>query len=585
MSLAGRLSRLVPDLSETLARFPVPALISVLLFIYAQLDISNNVEDGATAGNYVYLGGAAAFIAAGAAHYFGQSRTMPRLTEIILALAAALIAGSLAYLDVTLSTSHLFLFAGLAPILMIAGFLRKDAKQGALWLFNLKLGLAILLAFLVGLIFAAGVSAIIESLKFLFNVDLPYRAHERVWATASALIAPLYGLALAPTRFDEEVTLANRRDTLIERSVSVLVNYVLVPIAAIYTLILHAYAAKILINGVLPDGQIGLMVTIFALGGTASWLIAWPWRDTGTWLLRFFMRFWFWFTIVPVIVLAIAIFERISTYGVTPDRYGIAIVTVWLALVTLYLAIRRNRADMRVLLGSFAILLLIGSVGPWGANNVSIGSQFGRLIGFLESEKLLTPEGKIVEKIPKLSDQGKRDIDATFAALNSMGGLDRAKPLFQGRKDDPFAGGATGWDAYSKIRKVLTLDQWTPAADQVSFAAAVPVAQDIAGQGRLVGPFQVYSNPNTPTPEADIGAKSAGETLEIKIGERKWSLPVRPILQRIKAETKPEIPIYQQAPITYEVEPGLRLVIIQAQGTISDEKAYLSMGFWVILQQ
>lgn len=585
MRLAGRLSRLVPDLSETLARFPVPALISVLLFIYAQLDISDNISDGATAGNYVYLGGAAAFIAAGAAHYFGQSRAMPKLAEIVLALAAGLIAGGLAYLDVTLSTFHLFLFAGLAPILMIAGFLRKDAKQGALWLFNLRLGLAILLAFLVGLIFAAGVSAIIESLKFLFNVDLPYRAHEHVWATGAALIAPLYGLALAPTRFDEEVTLANSRDTLIERGVSVLVNYVLVPIAAIYTLILHAYAVKILINGVLPDGQIGLMVTIFALGGSASWLIAWPWRDTGTWLLRFFMRFWFFFTIVPVILLAIAITERISTYGVTPDRYGIAIVTVWLALVTLYLAIRRNRADMRVLLGSLAILLLIGSVGPWGANHVSIGSQFGRLIGFLESEKLLTPEGKIVEKIPKLSDQGKRDIDESFGALNTMGGLDRAKPLFAGRKDDPFADGATGWDAYSKIRKVLTLDQWAPAADQVSFAAAVPVAQDIAGQGRLVGPFQVYSNPNAEIPKTDIWARSAGETLEIKIGERKWSLPVRPILQRIKAETKPEIPVYQQVPITYEVEPGLRLVIIQAQGSISDEKAYLSMGFWVILQQ
>ena len=35
MSLAGRLSRLVPDLSETLVRFPVPALISVLLFVTA----------------------------------------------------------------------------------------------------------------------------------------------------------------------------------------------------------------------------------------------------------------------------------------------------------------------------------------------------------------------------------------------------------------------------------------------------------------------------------------------------------------------------------------------------------------------
>ena len=266
------------------------------------------------------------------------------------------------------------------------------------------------MAVIVGLIFGGGLSAIIESLNFLFNADLPSRLHEHVWVTAAALIAPIYGLSLVPTRLDEELTLTGERDTLLERGVSVLVNYVLVPIVVVYTVILHAYAVKILLDGALPEGQIGLMVTIFALGGTATWLIAWPWRETGTWVLRFFMRFWFWFTIVPVILLAIAIWERVSTYGVTPDRYGIVIVAVWLAIVTLYLAIRRNRADMRVLLGSIALLLLIGSTGPWGANSVSISSQFARLVGFHESEKLLTPDGKIVDPVPKLSDQGRNEI-------------------------------------------------------------------------------------------------------------------------------------------------------------------------------
>ncbi len=586
MSLAGRLSRLVPDLSETLVRFPVPALISVLLFVYAQLDIAYFVSDGSQPGNHDYLGGAAAFIAAGAAHYFGQSRGLLKLTEVALAALAAMLAGILAYWDVDLRTSHLFLFAGLVPLLMIAGFLRPDAKQGALWLFNLRLGLAILLAIVVGLIFAGGVSAIIESLNFLFNVDIPWRAHEHVWATAAALIAPIYGLALAPTRLDEEVTLASTRDTLIERGVSVLVNYVLVPIAVIYTVILHAYGVKILLNGVLPEGQIGVMVTIFALGGTASWLVAWPWRDTGTWLLRFFMRYWFWFTIVPAILLIIAIWERIATYGVTPERYGIAIIAVWLAIVTLYLAVRRNRADMRVLIGSFALLVLLGSTGPWGANSVSIASQFGRLVAFLQSEKLLTPDGHIVAEVPRISDEGKREIDAILTALNLMGGLDEIRPFFVGRSDDPFAGGATGWDAVTKIRKVLTLDQWTLASDQVSFGAATPISQDITGQGRLVGPFQVYSNTAVPQ-QGDIWAKSAGENLEIAIGERKWTIAVRVLLEHIKAELakSSQIPMYQQRPIIYDVEPGMRLVIIQTQGTLNDKQAYLSMGFWVILRR
>lgn len=583
MSFADRLHRLVPDLSAALARFPVPALLSVLLCVYANLDVATLVSDGTVSDNQVYLGGAAAFMAAGAAHYFAQSRAMSRAAELLLALVAALIAGALAYWDVYLSSSHLFLFAGLLPLLMIAGFLRRDAKQGALWLFNLRLGLAVLLAVIIGLIFAGGISAILASLEFLFNVDLPWRAHEHVWVTAASLIGPLYGLSLMPARLDEEVELTGGRDTLIERGVSVLVNYIMVPIAVVYTLILHAYAVKIILDGALPKGQVGLMVSIFAVGGTATWLIAWPWREKGTVLLRFFMRYWFWFTIVPAILLVIAIWERISTYGVTPDRYGIGVIAVWLALVTLYLAIRRNRADMRALLGSFAVLVLIGSAGPWGANSLSIESQFERLAGYFQSEKLLTPEGRIVDPLPTLSVDGKREIETILWTLSSMGGLDKLKPYFAGRKDDPFADQADRWGTLGNIRKILGLDIYTPAADQVSFGANLPFIHDISGQGRLVGPIQVHMN--TADKPDQAWAKTDGQTLEITVGVQKWSLPVKPLMEKVKAETATQTQLAQQRPIIYEAEPGLTLVIINASGEIRDKPGYLNLGFWLILPQ
>lgn len=583
MSFADRLHRLVPDLSAALARFPVPALLSVLLCVYANLDVATLVSNGTISDNQVYLGGAAAFMAAGAAHYFAQSRGMSRLAELLLAFAAALVAGGLAFWDVYLRSSHLFLFAGLLPLLMIAGFLRRDAKQGALWLFNLRLGLAVVLAVIVGLIFAGGISAILASLEFLFNVDLPWRAHEHVWVTASSLVAPIYGLSLLPGRLDEEVELTGGRDTLIERGVSVLVNYIMVPIAVVYTLILHAYAVKIILDGALPKGQIGLMVSIFAVGGTATWLIAWPWREKGTVLLRFFMRYWFWFTIVPVILLVIAVWERISTYGVTPDRYGIAVIAVWLALVTLYLAIRRNRADMRALLGSFAVLVLIGSAGPWGANNLSIESQFGRLVGYFASEKLLTPENRIVDQLPTLTPEGRREIETILWSLNNMGGLDKLKPYFAGRKDDPFADSKDRWSAFTGIRKILGVDIYTPAPDQVSFGAGLPFIQDISGQGRLVGPIQV--NMNAADKPDQVWAKTDGQTLEITVGAQKWTIPVKPLMEKVKAETTAQTQLAQQRPVIYEAEPGLTLVIINASGEIRDKPGYLNMGFWLILRQ
>src|SRR5262249_49222310 len=143
------------------------------------------------------------------------------------------------------------------------------------------------------------------------------------------------------------------------------------------------------------------MVTIFALGGTAAWIIAWPWRDKGTRLLRWFMRGWFWFTIVPTILLILATWRRLADYGVTPDRYGLAVIAIWLIVIAAYLAFRRNRADMRLILGSLAILLLIGSVGPWGANGLSISSQFARFKSLLTTGGFLTNADKIADPMPK----------------------------------------------------------------------------------------------------------------------------------------------------------------------------------------
>ncbi len=376
------------------------------------------------------------------------------------------------------------------------------------------------------------------------------------------------------------MTLADTKGTLLERGVSVLVNYVMVPMAIIYTLILHAYAVKILVSHALPEGQIGLMVTIFALGGTATWLIAWPWRDTGTFVLRFFMRYWFWFTIVPVILLAIAIWERISTYGVTPERYGIVVVAVWIAIVTLYLALRRNQADMRVLLGSLAVLLLLGSTGPMGANSQSIASQFSRLMGYLESEKLLTSEGKIVDQPPTISDEGKREIYAILMALYQMEGLDRVKPLFTGRKDDPFSPGITDWEGVNKVVTMLKLMDWAPPVEQVSFNATVASSLDIKGQGSLIGPVTALERPAGTVP-ADAPAWINGRDLVLKTGDRQWSIPVKPLLERLKAIP----PSVQQQPLTYDAGAGVKLIVTEAYGTLGEPPALNRMVFWIILPQ
>jgi hypothetical protein len=278
--------------------------------------------------------------------------------------------------------------------------------------------------------------------------------------------------------------------------------------------------------------------------------------------------------------LGIAIWERIATYGVTPERYGIVIVALWLALVTLYLVIRRNRADMRALLGSFALLVLLGSVGPWGVNSVSIASQFARLEGFLASEKLLTPDRRITDPLPQISDRGKREIYSILTALNQMGGLDKVKPFFAGRKGDPFATGEAGWTIVSNISTALKLNEHSLPPDQVSFTVSAPVTHDITGKGRLIGPVMAVPRLGQPV-EPDRVGWIEPQALIIRDGERQWPVPVKPLLERLKAVP----PSSSQQPLVYDVESGVRLIVTEAHGNLGEPSALHRMVFWIILQQ
>jgi hypothetical protein len=237
---------------------------------------------------------------------------------------------------------------------------------------------------------------------------------------------------------------------------------------------------------------------------------------------------------------------------------------------------------MRVLLGSFALLVLIGSTGPWGANSLSIGSQFSRLASYLEREKLLTPDGRVVDHPPALSEEGKREIQSILYELNTLGGLEKVKPFFAGSKDDPFAPGITNWEAVNKIITMLKLNEWTPPPEQVSFNALVPITQDISGQASLIGPVTAVWRPAGTAP-ADVPAWIEGQTLHLRAGGQQLSIPVKPFLEQMKVIAVAQSS--EQQATVYDTEGGVKLIVTEAYGTLGDSPALNRAVFWIILPQ
>ena len=127
MGLRAGFEKLVPDLSQTLLRFPIPALCAIAITILVEIEGSLGSSI-----NQLVLGGVAAFFAGGIGHLIAESRGLDRVTNWLAATVLGIAAFVLAYLSHLFSTQPAFLFLGLVPLLMIAPYLGRTAHQGAL---------------------------------------------------------------------------------------------------------------------------------------------------------------------------------------------------------------------------------------------------------------------------------------------------------------------------------------------------------------------------------------------------------------------------------------------------------------------
>jgi hypothetical protein len=357
--------RLIPEPRAIFARFPVPCLVAVAAFILLLLNAGDEPKLFAVA--------ASTFMAGTAGHLFAESRRWRMPLNFLIAFVFAALAGQISYFTDAFKTSHWFTLAPLL-LLLIAPFLRRDISQESIWTYNLRLASAIFLSVILGIVCVAGLSAMLAALNSLFGLSLGPSAYHHIWTAAACLIAPIYGLSLLPRDLEDEIDIERHHGGLMEQGFAVLISFVVIPIVLLYTLILHAYAFKIVLGAEIPSNTLGLMAASLLVGGTACWVVAWPWHETGNWITRKFARLWFWIFPVPVALLALSVWLRVAEHGFTIDRFFLGLMALWAAVLFVYFMIKRYRIDMRVIVGLLAVLVLAGSFGPLGAVNVMANS-------------------------------------------------------------------------------------------------------------------------------------------------------------------------------------------------------------------
>ncbi|MEZ5849630.1 MAG: DUF4153 domain-containing protein [Hyphomicrobiaceae bacterium] len=434
---SGRIRTALPAIAGIAQRFPLALAGCVLLAAYLLGEFHHRarVEDLAVR---IPLGLTATVAWGLAAALLAQSRAMPRTREHLLALSGAAVLAALVLAGPRLDLTWGLAIAALALGVGLAAQTGREPHNGAFWLFNHNLWLGCATSLIGAILFGGGISAILGSLQYLFGLKIPVSMHEKVWIVALTLVAPIYWMSLIPRDLDAAVVQGEQNE-FASRSIAVLVQFILVPLLLVYATILHVYAVKIGIEQTLPKGRLGALTLSYGAAMAATALAGWPTRHTGGPLVALFWRAWPWLLLVPVLLLAIAIGVRIQDYGLTPQRYMIALAGVWLALVGIAIGVRGEKADLRVIPAVLALLVAFASLGPWGMAGWSIRNQVSGLLTRLEAAGLVR-DGRVADPLPlkpALASDRQR-IAGAIDYIDRAGRLDLIAPLFAGTPQNPF---------------------------------------------------------------------------------------------------------------------------------------------------
>ena len=368
----------IPRQLRSAGRFAVPAAISVVLAILLNLQIARIIAMSDRFEAEVIFEAVAAFLAGLIVALWLGNRSVGPIASVFAGVAAVGVAMLLQFSHGGAFAQDLVAVGGLILATMVAAHIRRGAKIESFWNFNLQLGIAAAMGVVALVVVCGGLSMLLASCRYLFDVPIPDSTDSHIWVTGWSFLGPLFALAMIPTNVDEPFV-AGAQPDLTEKAVSYVLNFALAPLVLVYAVMLHIYAAKIAITATMPKGEIGRLVLTFGIIGTATYMVAYPWREVGFQPVRWFMRWWFWLMAIPTFMLTLAVWQRILEYGVTPERYCLCLFAIWLAAMIVFMSVARRRIHLRVIPASLAIALILSSFGPWGAVSVSIRSQLGRV--------------------------------------------------------------------------------------------------------------------------------------------------------------------------------------------------------------
>ncbi|MDH3215873.1 MAG: DUF4153 domain-containing protein [Candidatus Krumholzibacteria bacterium] len=315
------------------------------------------------------------------------------------------------------------LHLGLHLLVAFVPFIRPH-HSNAFWQYNKSLFLRFLLAALYSTVFFVGLAIALAALDKLFGLEIDGDTYLKLWVGVVMIFNTWFFLGGVPRDLS-----ALEGENEYPTGLKVFTQFVLIPLVVLYLLILTTYLGKIVITQVWPSGWIGYLVSSVACAGILSHLLVYPIREQlGNKWIKTFSR-WFYILLVPsIVMLMMAIYKRITQYGVTEPRYFLVVLAIWLAAVSVYYAFGRARG-IKVIPLTLCLLAFVTSFGPWGAYRVSEKSQVNRLQSILVTNSLLV-DGTLQPSNKQVSFEDRKEISGILRYLVNTHGVGAIQDWF-----------------------------------------------------------------------------------------------------------------------------------------------------------
>jgi hypothetical protein len=351
-----------------------------------------------------------------------ESNWIKKNQKILLEGLVVLFAGVYLYFlpNSELLTYHLsqfWLFLSIAMLLCLVCIKDCLKNDELFWHFHISLFSRLTITALYTAVILGGTSAALGAIDALFKTKLLEHQDIRIVIVTLWIFMPLFFLTGVPKITDIENILKYKPQWI--KNISI---YVLIPFTTIYLAILYAYMGKIVFLWKLPDGMVSYLVLSFAAFGITSLIIVFPFqKDENSRWTYWFGRFFYFLQFPLLILLAIAIYQRVMDYGITFRRFYVLVLALWLLFITIFMVVRKNRNLIAIPI-TLLLLAFFSAFGPWSAFNVSFVNQKSRLDTILKENGLIV-SGKLKKPATEIPGKIKGEICSITKYLFDYGKL------------------------------------------------------------------------------------------------------------------------------------------------------------------